>query len=212
MAFGGIKGLKAQKMGGAAVERRARHWSFNAPDQANTPQVWTCPETGRYSVYLWGVGGEGHYSSGATPGQSGALAVAENIRIEAGDKVTFNIPRIRETNAANKTATAVFSNGRPSMTCTAADNADVGSTRAFASGGTVNFNGLTAAEATARGYGAGPDGGSLSTIGGAPGPGYNGFKGGNSTNSYFGGVPGAGGRAGSERSGGEGLAIVVKED
>lgn len=184
--------------------------TFNAPRVAGG-QVWTCPESGYYSVYLWGQGGRGHWSGGGGTGQCGALAVAEQIFIAAGQTVTFNIPALG-SNPASGTATAVFSGGRIPLTCTPPDDADIGSTKAFATGGTINFDGISGSGSPATGPG--PDGG-LSAAGAEGtipgGPGYNGFRGGNATSGVFGGTPGAGSRSGSERYPGPGLGIVVRE-
>lgn len=184
--------------------------TFNAPGSAGG-QVWTCPESGYYSVYLWGRGGRGHWTSGGGNGQSGALAVAERIFIAAGETVTFNIPVI-QANPASGTATAVFSSGRQTLTCTPPDDVDIGSTKAFATGGTINFDGISGSGSPATGPG--PDGGISVTASGTTipgGPGYNGFKGGNATTGFPGGTPGAGSRSGSERISGDALGIVVRE-
>ena len=188
--------------------------SFNAPTTAGA-QTWTCPRTGEYTIYAWGFGGRGGTNTGDYAGSSGALAIWQRVRFQAGDTVTITIPE-----RASTTGDTTVSTARKSATLTAGRGGDGGVSAGavgVASNGDVNINGSEGKIAPAAGNaGGGTDGGSGSTNTGSPGaPGYDGLRGGDAGGFYPGGTPGAGGQRSSpsdpQRLGGCGLVIICRD-
>lgn len=190
--------------------------SFNAPNSAGA-QTWTCPRTGEYTIYAWGHGGKGGINSGDYAGSSGALAIWQRVRFQAGDTATITIPE-----RASTTGDTTVSTARKATVLTAGRGGDgstgVAGAVGVASNGDVNINGSAGLVAPSAGNpGGGTDGGSGSTNTGSPGaPGYDGLRGGDGAiTGYPGGTPGAGGQQSSggdpQRLGGCGFVIICRD-
>ena len=190
--------------------------SFNAPE-TSSDQTWTCPRTGEYTIYAWGPGGKGEGTSSGFAGGSGALAIWQRVRFEAGDVVTVSVPGRQNATSGDTTV----STPRKASVLTAGRGSDgTGSTglAGVASNGDININGSNGKPlATAGNAGGGTDGGP-GTNNGAPGaPGYDGFRGGGGagTTGYPAGTPGGGGRSSSagdaQYYGGLGLVIICRD-
>lgn len=182
------------------------------PNKDGTVQVWTCEETGRYSILLWGPGGEGHWDGAGETGSCGALAVLEKALIARGETVSFALLGMT-SNTGDVQAT--FSSGRQPLICTRPQARYDGSALGIATGGTVNINGILSTSTSGLGpTGPGTHGGTGGDRGAPGGPGYLGFQGGNgpSTTDHSVGHPGAGGKAGQGRLGGRPQAVVIRED
>lgn len=189
--------------------------SFNAPNAAGA-QTWTCPRTGEYTIYAWGFGGRGGTTAGHYAGSSGALAIWQRVRFQAGDTATITIPE-----RSSSTGDTTVSTARKSTTLTAGRGGAGGVSPGavgVASNGDVNINGSVGAVAPSAGNaGGGTDGGSGSTDTGSPGaPGYDGLRGGDGAISgYPGGTPGAGGMQSTggdpQQFGGCGLVIICRD-
>lgn len=191
--------------------------SFNAPETSGD-QTWTCPRTGEYTIYAWGPGGNGQPTGTGFAGSSGALAIWQRVRFQAGDVVTVSVPGRQnavtgDTTVSTPRKASILTAGR------GADGTSVAGAVGVASNGDININGsLGKALGAAGNAGGGTDGGPGGSTTGAPGaPGYDGFQGGGGAGNtgYPAGTPGGGGRSSSagdpQYFGGLGLVIICRD-
>ena len=186
--------------------------SFNAPYTFGA-QTWTCPQTGEYTIYAWGRGGTG--GTGYPGGGSGALAIWQRVRFQAGDEVVIWVPPVAGQVGQSTTVTTA----RKDSVLSAGAGGFRDASGGVAANGDININGSTGATlGTAGGAGGGTDGGRGGAYSGAAGaPGYDGLRGGDGSNGdVSGSTPGGGGAGSGDTTRpqfypGNGLVIICRD-
>ena len=186
--------------------------SFNAPYTAGA-QTWTCPRTGEYTIYAWGRGGTG--GTGYPGGGSGALAIWQRVRFQAGDEVVISVP----PGAGQVGVSTTVTTARKDSVLSAGAGGFRDASGGVAANGDININGsMGATPGTAGGAGGGTDGGRGVAYSGAAGaPGYDGLRGGDGSNGdVSGSTPGGGGAGSGDPTNpqfypGNGLVIICRD-